>query len=50
MENLQSKFKQFSLPKESSKKIRGGEDIASIPVINSSIIAITDPLRKRDKK
>ncbi|GAA4773617.1 MULTISPECIES: hypothetical protein [Flavobacterium] len=48
MKNLQSKFKQFELPKESIKKIRGGEDITSIPLLNLSLI--TDPLRKKDKK
>lgn len=48
MKNLQSKFKQFELPKESIKKIRGGEEAMSISP--TSVILITDPLRKKEKK
>lgn len=36
------------IPKESSKTIKGGEN--NEPILPISIIAITDPLRKKDKK
>ena len=47
MKKIQSEFKEFAITKQVSKLIKGGENTIIIPLATS--VAITDPLRKRDK-
>lgn len=48
MKKIESRFETFALPKETTKKIKGGENMETYSSANT--VAITDPLRKKDKK